>query len=62
MLFISTAKAMKEVNTARKPIIEPMAITFAPIAPLIPERASTVVSEPLTPKTEKNKNGVSNDR
>ena len=44
---------MKEVNTARKPIIEPIAITFAPRAFLIPERASTVVSEPLVPKTEK---------
>ena len=53
MLFISTAKAIKEVNTVRKPIIEPIAMTFAPITAFIPERASTVVNCPLTPKTEK---------
>ena len=47
------AKAIKEVNTARKPIMEPMAITFAPITAFMPERASTVVNDPLTPKMEK---------
>ena len=56
--FISTAKAMKGVNTAKKPIIEPVAITFAPITAIMPEKAIHGSERSAYSKNGKNSNDI----